>query len=149
MKKFNYFILAFLLSILVLTTNFKLEKIDQKLKLYYDHYMSLINSNCPKLNKNQPKQIFIYFSDHKDSIIGLCSKNNYRFIVTIDNKYWSKADEAQKYQLVMHELSHCVLGIDHSSDIGNYMFPVLEDLSMNIVYEQVVQDIKNKCAEQK
>lgn len=69
----------------------------------------------------------IYFLKiQRDSTIGLCfgfkQSILFRYIV-LDSDYWEKADNYEKESLVFHELGHCILNKDHSTEmISSYYF---------------------------
>lgn len=48
------------------------------------------------------------------NVIGQCSWNQtHKHSITLDENYWSKANDLQREFVVFHELGHCVLGLDH------------------------------------
>lgn len=49
---------------------------------------------------------------------GTCQITWFSNTVTINPVMWEYEDEMWREQLIMHELGHCVLGLDHDSRIG-------------------------------
>lgn len=66
-------------------------------------------------NVNGTIKTTIIFGNLESPIVGLCKKWNnssYREI-EIDREYWDNANELSREQLILHELGHCELNLNH------------------------------------
>lgn len=52
------------------------------------------------------------------------SRKNKVRIISIDRSWWNKTEEYNKQYVIHHEMGHCDLNMDHSSNIINIMYPV-------------------------
>lgn len=122
--------------------------IDNNLITYNNYYVELLKENCGEKYLH-PRKILIAFDNLPSPQIGVCISNGVDFRIYFDKKYWLLSKNSERYQLFMHEASHCYLGIDHSPDEYNYMYYAQEHyLSEDIVYKQVINDIKKSCNKQ-
>lgn len=126
--------------------------IDEQLKPYQTEYFNLIKYNCPTLEFFYPSRVEIKFGDLPEGVIGLCEANSVKFKVTIDEEFWNRKEvlvdkESDRYQLVMHELTHCMLRLDHI-DIGtHFMASYLLPIKKEKTKEQLTEIIKVLCNE--
>lgn len=83
----------------------------------------------------------------KDDEIGKCYLYpNGDALIVIKRDYWDWASPIIKRSLVFHELSHCILGLNHSDNINHYMYRSMSyDLTIQDLYTQVVEDVRNNC----
>lgn len=65
-----------------------------------------------------------WMSTEKDRFIGLCDDAGPDLVITLDPEYWAEASAAQREILVLHELGHCVGGLEHVETIGEDNCPV-------------------------
>lgn len=51
-------------------------------------------------------------------VIGLCTRTIYsdQFTITIDRRYWLTAWDKDRWQLMYHELGHCMCNLNHPID---------------------------------
>lgn len=122
------------------------KNIDKQLQPYYNTYMGLVSLYCPKIKDTLKPQISIYFNYHNDdNWVGICYLYKNKFVVQIDHKYWVNTTEDDRKEIMYHELSHCVLDLDHSPDPKNYMYAYDSHLTITDTINQVISDIKGKC----
>lgn len=59
------------------------------------------------------------------NIIGLCHPRLFGFDITVSKEYWDIASDANKKQLLYHELLHCYLNLEHKRDtiMDEYTIP--------------------------
>lgn len=50
--------------------------------------------------------------------VGLCTVTSHGPEVLLQSDYWYRADPAERWALVWHELGHCVLGRDHDAGVA-------------------------------
>jgi hypothetical protein len=63
-------------------------------------------------------------------------------VVTLNSTYWQYMNDNQKRLLVYHELGHCLLGLDHSSDPQSIMVN-----STDLAYPTFVRDPETAIAD--
>ena len=82
-----------------------------------------------------PVNMTIKFVPDLGPYAGVChsyGKNDSRNWIEIDADYWSQITDAGKDQLILHELGHCVLGLEHRTErgqVGAYF-----DVPLSIMY---------------
>lgn len=144
---YNYFCIISLLILFVLF--FPIKRIDIDLQPYYTEVNNIIEENCPSKRYFNPSKIVVVKRNLPSPIIGYCQPNINSFKIIIDTEYWDTGTNNQKFFLMAHELSHCMLSVQHSEDSLNYMYPdENESLSRITVIEQLIQNIKNFCEEE-
>jgi len=109
------------------------EKLPE-LEYYASKFYRLSKYYLPKGKKIKPREaIHIEFNDLYGDKVGRCSYFNVygktaRLTITIDRKFWERADKTYKEIVMFHELGHCALGRKHNDettpigpfiDIGN------------------------------
>lgn len=124
---------------------FPIKRIDPALKGYYDYYQELKNEVCPSLKLYKPAKIIIDFGMKSGPYIGICYRSNIGFHITVDRQWWDHEDEQDRFQLMMHELSHCMLGLDHIEDPSNYMYPSFMYLDKDTVIQELTANFKAQC----
>lgn len=120
-----------------------LANIDLELSPFYYDFLKLIPKSC-KFEGLQD----IKFSILKKTVLGECTQYLSHSKIEINSVYWEVLTDSQKKQLMYHELSHCILDINHSLDKNNYMtsegFPKLSDTDLE---NQVIANIIEYCSE--
>jgi hypothetical protein len=133
------------ISSIILFFMLPINNIDKELQSYYKEYMDLAKSQCDKIKP--PTQFSIRFGKLSDDNIGVCTYYVNRREILIDNNYWRMSNLEIRKQLIFHELTHCILGIDHINLESNYMNPYLLELPEEELYIQVKQNMKAVCNE--
>jgi hypothetical protein len=75
-----------------------------------------------RVKPSDMKRTGIRFGELEGSTMGLCAYIPIwrHSVVTIDEDGWANYTEAQRMNLVYHELGHCVCGLGHSWEFGGY-----------------------------
>lgn len=131
------------ITTLVLLMSAPFTRIDNKVKPYYDEFMSIVKTECPNLET--PKQLTITFKTLKNEEIGLCTFYAFRRDVNFDPLYWATSTNAIQRQLVFHELTHCILNVHHIEDSNNYMNSYIVYVPENVLLQQLKDNIKTVC----
>lgn len=119
--------------------------VEPEFKPYVREIKRDIKSFCNK-DEFQHRNFKILFSNLSGDEIGLCQRNRKGFLITIDYRAWQHLTETTKYQLLAHEMSHCMLHLDHSKDDENYMNPYLrKNLSIHETRLQMIAEIGKVC----
>ena len=145
-KAFTSFMCVYLAStwtILGVTSRY----VDNELKPYVDEYYRKVEANC---NNNQYNSSIFYqvvFKPQQEEYIAVCYYKVNGYKIEVDPEWWNRPSttEADRIQLMNHELSHCVLNLDHRDDPQDYMFPSFVRLNPKVVDAQLYQDISNIC----
>lgn len=116
---------------------------------YYQEYQNLLKNYCPSHNF-YVNQVIIQpgnLDPVHTSIIGTCFNGKIlSSIIIIDKSFWEIASNDQKYQLIMHEMSHCFINKRHIDNPFNYMYPYNDEtLTKEVTKNQVINDIKEIC----
>ena len=126
---------------------FPIHYIDPELKPYTDAYDRITSEYCGWDDYIEPRQTIVMFSDLDQPKIGVCINYGFGWVIQIDKTFWSKASVEDKFHLVAHERSHCVLGLGHvSNDWSSYMYPSIEQIPIKLVMYQVLADAKRICS---
>lgn len=140
LKKFNYVLLC--LCIYLFTP---INYCSEELKPYRNELMSIVNEHCTIKQYNNPIHKYIYFKKLPGEEIGLCGVKRGGWKISIDPDFWRTANEDQKFELLAHELSHCILLKDHVDNQGNYMYYRLDPIPKEIVKQQFIENLRSKC----
>ena len=133
---------AFLAAYLFLPTSYT----EPELKPYVGFAMQVVDENCPAQNYFRPKLIQYGFGKLGEGKIGECSLGDKSYSIIFDRDTWKRIDEKEKYIVVMHEVTHCIFGADHSDDHNSYMYSYyIESQLLTGVYSQFVETIKRHC----
>ena len=60
----------------------------------------------------------------KGTICGVCIPLTIHPRILISHKFWKNYSDPEREQLMLHEISHCVLKRKHNSKLDEYGFPV-------------------------
>lgn len=129
-------------------------KSNTELLNYYIEYKEMFESVCARddVNRLMPDKAIIKFAptsdpNQKGRAIGVCTTyDTGDWVIRIDPEFYKTASNEDRYSVVMHELTHCVLHMDHSSDQGNYMYWSLQHLPKETIIKQMKADMKAHCA---
>lgn len=122
--------------------------VDKDLQQYNSIYDSYVHLYCDNRFEGVFSQINIKFDNLELPMIGYCQQNSNGYSIRIDKRYWYNTSDINKQTLLFHEKSHCVLGMDHSKNINNYMYEKMEDnLDHFMLYNQIRNDIIEHCKE--
>lgn len=143
LKLVKYVLLAYLVYLII-----PIKYVNDEFKPYYNNYLTIVKSYCGTEDLNLPSRMsidymtFVYSKD----LLGNCARfGSVSFFIGINESSWKKLDEDAKYQVITHELTHCVLEEMHSENPNNFMYFELNYLPRNIVNKQLIDIVKNKC----
>lgn len=117
--------------------------IDPEFVPLMNDIVSDIEVGCPKYPL--PPVLEVHFGKLDNQTIGLCQKNWYHSWITVNKSYWINFNDADRYQLLVHEGSHCLLNEPHRDDRTHYMYPYFVTLSHAEIEKQYLALIKEKC----
>ena len=120
--------------------------INEKIRPYANEFLSVVQEHCSVYQYHGLDGGVIEFSKLESPKIGICYNHITFYNVKIDEAYFNVSTEKTRFQLIAHELSHCMFGIDHIIDYNHYMNPVLnEDLEKDVVKKQVAEILIKRC----
>ena len=100
--------IKYILFMILLSTNCKAEKGE------FDKYVELFKTNHYLYRGKHIKKLPpIRFGSLPNKYAGVCLRIPNNPQIVIDASFWSIYDDLEKEQLILHELAHCALGIDH------------------------------------
>lgn len=101
------------------------KSVDPNFQEYLEDFKLM---NPEKAKAWQQYKITIGFYDFKDSIAGVCFyfPKNIREI-SINPKIWSRSNYEERWELITHELAHCLCNRDHTWKGGKYKEVAEED----------------------
>lgn len=123
--------------------------ISSDVRSQYNEIMTIVKARCRKDDYNHPPQISVHLGNLKDPMIGYCEFRAGGFNVVFDEKSWKSANEDLKFQLMAHELTHCLFGLGHSDDSHNYMYYGLSELNTltkKIATDQFEAVVDTECS---
>lgn len=117
-----------------------------ELKEYYMEVYNTIKLYCKPGQYFNPKSKTLYKSDLESPIIGICSTDaeDY-FKIYVDRNYWDHASEDYRYELMAHEMTHCLFFENHVEDSKHYMYYQIRDLTKEQTKQQLIEFLKKKC----
>jgi len=137
-----------LLSLVIGWNFFPKYDVDPTLERHYKEYVDLYNEVCPMAHYAKPVQMSIHFDDLEGRIIGYCREYLGGWEIRIDKTFWGYSNNIYKESLIKHELSHCILKIDHNDRIkGHYMNSEMSYTPPEMLDLQVRGDMVKRCRE--
>lgn len=126
---------------------FPLKYINPELKPYYNNFMATAKQYCPEKDLNIPVKMDIDISDKVDAgILGYCVQYKHMFYyISINKSFWDQSPISDRYQVMMHELTHCVMGEGHSEDPDSYMYYSINYLTTEETEQQLTDFFNEKC----
>lgn len=127
------------------------ERIDYRVKPHYDAIKGIILSECPDMYL--PNRIIIEVTDTVypkaldplDTTIGTCVFMGGQFKILLKKSYYVNSLEEEQYNLVAHELGHCILGQLHNDIPSHFMYPTVGYLNKDLVNEQLREVSRKRC----
>lgn len=145
LKVIKYFLLTFLL-VLSVAKFAPVNHTDKELQTYVDNYMFFVDNFCTKDQYWYPSRARIYLTKLEGETIGTCAYMYPRtFDIMIDETFFNAAEPLQRFQLIAHEMRHCLFLVDHKQDPHNYMAPYFVKLTKDELYKQIAQDLEESC----
>lgn len=151
MKKLLLRVLLGLLVLVGLYDFFPIHYVSKPLTPEYNEIFSIVKANCSEEQYRHPNQVIVRLvnlNEEQTGEIGWCGSTPFSYKIVFDEKFWNKADDTLKYELMAHEMTHCLFGRGHSEDSYNYMFYGLNThnlLSKEETTEQFMDVIKEEC----
>lgn len=111
--------------LLLLCLSASASKIDKAFQPFVDDFIRDSHGIVKKQDFAQAEIKFeeLGYTSKNGGVIGYCTKwwQDY-FVVEIDRVRWSDVDEPDRWQLIYHELGHCICNREHTIPIGTLGF---------------------------
>lgn len=119
--------------------------VDGDFKIYLTEIKRDIRNNCARDEYSHKHFQFIY-KDLEKRTVGLCLRTRSHFTVFVNPHTWPLLTFDEKYQVLAHEVTHCMLRLPHVDDPNNYMYPIQREfLSKGEVRSQFLKNIYSVC----
>ena len=118
--------------------------VDNELKGYLKEFKDEIKG-CSYAHANGGIQFVMVFQDKLETELAYCQKSLTLRRIVIDKSFWDKLDYSGKYQIVMHELSHCYLNTKHMDKYPHYMNTYYDKQDFIKTKDELRKEIKEKC----
>lgn len=118
------------------------------LKEVYEEVMVTVNKYCTPDQYFKPKKRSLQMSDLPGSIVGQCMTDRETYWqISLDKYFWDSHNEDDKFDVMAHEMMHCMFFKDHVDNKNNYMYYMLVKLTKQQVIEQLTVDLKKECGD--
>lgn len=140
-----------ILLLITMSLTVPYRSVEPRLKPYVDRYMTMIKQVCRNGEYNHPRRRFIGFGEtrniDKDSAdtIGWCQFRWGQYRIIIDEPFFNTLSESSKFQLIAHEMTHCVLMLDHRDDVTDYMNSEFTEQDPTLVEAEIMMDAEAIC----
>lgn len=134
-----------IIFVLLMLLTFPNRDIDTNIAPYYNEYMTLVKAKCSEDQYLHPKNIFIEFRHLKSNYYGYCQNATNSFLIAINIDNWSDLSDEMRFQLISHELTHCMFKEPHHVEFYSYMYPTLRYHSRDETMSQINYLLDQKC----
>lgn len=93
-------------------------KKPEEVQPYVDRVEQLYTLYGLEKQAEEINSLTIEFRDLPKGYVGFCFP--FRGKLDIDEPFWLSASDAEKEELIIHEIGHCILGLEHS-DVPSIM----------------------------
>ncbi len=111
---------------------------------YYNEYKLLVDFYCKESQYFNVK-FKVDWSEFPGEVIGLCQILPNSFKITIKKSYWDKSIDIDKFQLLSHELQHCLFREEHVNYYGHFMSEYQIHIDHDILYSQIRRLLSERC----
>lgn len=117
-----------------------------ELKEYYHEVLNTIKLYCREDQLFNPKAKTLIPSNLDFPVIGVCETDKSSFFkIYIDMMYWRTTSDDYKYELMSHEMMHCLFFMNHVEDDHDFMYYQIRDLKKAETKQQLIKHLKNLC----
>lgn len=138
-----------LLFIFTTQSYFLLEKyhiVDKEFQSINNYFMGEVTKYCKPDDYFYPNKTSIMFSNLPKGMLGVCARNMIQWEIMLDRTEWYNEEEYQvRFSTLIHELTHCVLKLDHSDDPSHYMYYSESGIPEIVVKQQLELILRERC----
>ncbi len=144
---FNRMFVAIVIAIQLVVGMRVLSNKDDALMPYYNETLSIVRERCTPDQYFFPKiqGIRFYNAPEDSGEIAICESNKLGFRIGFDRASWAAASEADRKQVMAHEVVHCLFNQDHVQDAENFMAPYFARMDEAVLLKQLDEYLSNKC----
>lgn len=136
--------LGFLLT--YLTSLIPSVNVDTGLAPVFEKVKAPIENVCKSYNF--PNQYEVIFEELKGDEIGVCERKLFNWQIKIDPRIWRHLKEHERLALMVHEVAHCALELDHvpeNNHILSAIFPDnLTESKVNFEFSSILMECMTK-----
>lgn len=144
-KTFRYSLYVTLIIYILYTIKpYASSEIDKLILPHYQEFMSLLETECTEDQYFHPN-FKMQIKELEDDAIGVCIIRPKSFTIYLDKQFWEKSEELDRFQVVAHELIHCMFYQDHVEDKKHFMAPNFVYIPKEVLYKQIKDMLKDKC----
>lgn len=121
-------------------------KADYGIKETYDEIFNIIKLYCKEGQYFYPPKKRIIRSNLEYPVLGLCytDKETY-WDIFIDSGYWLTTSKDMQFELLAHEIEHCMFFRKHVDNEENFMYPSIRNLTKEEVKQQLINNLNEDC----
>lgn len=130
--------------ILLFSLNSKADMAD--IKETYMEVLNTIKLYCRPDQYFNPTQKTLSKAFLESPIIGLCETDKHSYYnISIDVPFWTQATKDIQYELMAHEMSHCLFFRNHVDNKNNFMYSVIRNLTKEETLQQLIDNLNEDC----
>jgi len=134
-----------LFSLVVL---FSVHSIAGELKDIYIEVLDIIKLYCKPGQYFNPPNKSLYMTDLDLPTIGQCITDKYDFFnIYIDRTFWKMSSKDIRFELVAHEMTHCLFFRNHVDNSSNFMYYAIRDLTKDQTIQQLIENLNTDCGD--
>ncbi len=116
-------------------------EVDPRLQVYLDEFLTEADRRGVTVNGNRLSTLSIQFGELESGTLGICSSSSRENVITVS----TEATEDQFRWVVVHELGHCILRMEHRDNTLSAMNSALslrrlDSLGEEAVYNEFFQE---------
>lgn len=122
-------------------------KADMGIKETYMEILGIVKLYCKPDQYFYPDSIKLIRKSMEYPVIGACETDNHTFFnIYIDTKFWKGASKDTQFNLMTHEMSHCLFFRNHVDNPLNFLYYAINrDLTKEEVTQQLIANLNEDC----
>jgi len=114
----------------------------------YMEILGIIKLYCKPGQYFNPKEKKLIRANLDNPVIGICETDQESFYnIYIDSGYWMQVSKDMQFELMAHEMSHCLFFRNHVDNDKNFMYPVIRDLTKEQTTQQLIENLNQDCGD--
>lgn len=141
-RSFLLFCILYNLNILFVLVPYR----NSELNSVFTENLDVIKNVCDKADYYYPTPFVVIKFSYLLEEIAYCQRKANGFVIVFDKIYWDKVlTIADRKQVMMHEMVHCMFDQRHLPNSKHFMAEFFEPISDQEFKKQVNEYLKNKC----
>lgn len=119
------------------------------IKASYLEILGIIKLYCKPGQYFDPKEKKLIRANLDAPVIGLCETDQETFYnIYIDSGYWMQTSKDIQFELMAHEMSHCLFFRNHVDNDKNFMYYIIRDLTKEQTTQQLIDNLNQDCGDE-